>query len=74
MKRVMAWLLSRLIPKEIIEKLKGKKTYITAAMIGIAAALQHLGYDVPDYVWEILMVTGLVTIRAGITKSAPPQN
>lgn len=54
--------------KKIIKYLSGKKTYITAIVIGIVAAAKQLGYEVPDGVLEILAALGLISLRAGITK------
>lgn len=48
--------------------LKGKKTYITAIVYAIAAVLTELGiYVVPEYVFQILAATGLMTLRSGIS-------
>ena len=46
--------------------LKGKKTYITAILIGVAAALQYMGLEIPDYVWTILAAFGIGSIRSAI--------
>ena len=37
-----------------MDALKGKKTYITAAVIGIMAALESLGYAIPEFVYPML--------------------
>ena len=55
--------------KKIMEYLKGKKTYLTAIVIGIVAAAQQLGYEVPPGVLEILAALGLISLRAGMKKS-----
>ena len=55
--------------KKIIKYLEGKKTYITAIVIGIVAAAKQLGYEVPPGVLEILAALGLISLRAGVKKS-----
>ena len=52
----------------IILVLQGKKVYITAAMIGIAAVAEALGYEVPESIWRLLEAFGLITMRAAISK------
>ncbi len=52
-----------------MEWLKGKKTYITAIVYAIAAILTELNiFHVPPHVFQILAATGLITLRAGISK------
>jgi hypothetical protein len=55
--------------------LQGKKTYIIAALIGLLAAANSLGY-VDQQTFETLTVLltggGLATLRAGV--STPPQD
>ena len=51
---------------KILKFLKGKKTYIIAIGIGIAAALNYLGIIIPDYVLLILNALGLGAIRDSI--------
>jgi len=51
-----------------MEFLKGKKTYIVAALIGIATAAQALGYITAEQYQVIIALlggTGLATLRAG---------
>jgi hypothetical protein len=49
--------------------LKGKKTYITALIYGIAAILNETGvYVVPEYLFQVLAAIGLITLRAGVSK------
>lgn len=54
--------------KKVIEFLSGKKTYITAIVIGVCAACQAAGIVVPEYVYAILGALGLGAVRAGIKK------
>jgi len=49
-----------------MDALKGKKTYITAAVIGIMAALESLGYAIPEFVYPMLGALGLGTLRHGV--------
>ena len=49
--------------------LRGKKTYITAALIGITAFLRAIDIDMPDNIYEVLFALGLVSLRAGISKA-----
>lgn len=54
---------------QIIDMLKGKKTYIIAALIGAVAAAKYLGYldaETADILLVLLTGGGLATIRAGI--------
>ena len=53
---------------KIVDYLKGKKTYLIAVIVGIVAALQYLGIDIPEYVYAILAAFGLGFLRAGVTK------
>lgn len=55
--------------RNLIEWLKGKKTYLIAGTIVILGFLQ--GTDIfvlPDWCWPILGACGLATIRAGVNK------
>ena len=57
--------------ENLIELLKGKKTYIVAIAILILGGLQGLGvFVVPEWAWPILGALGLTTIRAGVNKVA----
>jgi len=50
-----------------IEKLlKGKKTFIVAILVGIAAALEIYGIKIPEFVWPILGALGLGAVRSAI--------
>lgn len=51
---------------KILEFLKGRKTYIVAVLIGIAACLNALGIVIPEYVWLVLNALGLGAIRDSI--------
>lgn len=53
---------------KILTFLDGKKTYITAALIGIGAAATALGYSIPEWVWMLLSALGLGSVRAAIKK------
>lgn len=48
--------------------LQGRKSYIVAILIGIAAAVQAMGYTIPDIVWPILGALGLGAVRSAIDK------
>jgi len=51
--------------------LKGKKTYIIAALVGLATAIHQLGYiDTGMYqaILGFLGAGGLATLRAGVSK------
>jgi len=48
--------------------LKGKKTYLTAAVTGGVAAAQVLGVEVPPYVLTLLGAFGLYGIRAALPR------
>jgi len=52
----------------IIEWLKGKKTYIIAAVTFILGGLAAIGYAVPEWVIPILVSLGLYTSRIGSVK------
>ena len=52
----------------ILALLDGKKTYIVAALTGLAAAAAMLGFHVPDFVWPPLSAAGLGAVRDAIGK------
>ena len=55
-----------------MEWLKGKKTYLIAALVGIVAVIQQLGYIDESMAGTILAVLGgggLATLRAGVSDS-----
>ena len=49
--------------KKISDLLKGRKTYIAAAVIGISAVLNHLGYT---HYSEMLLTVGAAVGLVGI--------
>jgi hypothetical protein len=49
---------------KILEWLKGKKSYIVAIILGIEAALQSLGINIPGWVTTLLAALGLGALRA----------
>ena len=54
---------------EVIEFLKGKKTYIIAIAIVVLGTLQGLGiFVVPEIAWTILGALGLAFVGAGVNK------
>jgi hypothetical protein len=54
---------------EIMEFLKGKKTYLIAIAVVVLGALQGLEvFIVPEWAWPILGAVGLGTLRAGVDK------
>ena len=50
----------------MLSKLKGKKTYIIAALAGAGAVAQALGYVIPEYVFILLGAAGFGTVRSAI--------
>ena len=52
----------------ITDFLAGKKTYIIALGVGLAAAAQYLGYPIPEWGFTILGGLGLGAVRAAIKK------
>lgn len=50
----------------MLKALKGKRTYIAAAVAAGIAAAQVLGYTIPDYVFTLLGALGLYGVRAAI--------
>jgi len=55
--------------KNLIEWLKGKKTYIIAVIVGVVGALNYLGIIIPEWIYALLAAIGLGTIRAAISKT-----
>lgn len=45
--------------------LQGRKTYIVAFVAALTAGANALGYEVPDVVWQILAIFGVVAVKAG---------
>lgn len=54
---------------KIFKWAQGKKTYITAIVIGISAGLKAIDIEIPEWVFEMLAGLGLVTLRAGVANS-----
>lgn len=52
----------------IIGFFKGKKTYITAAILFTLGGLQAVGYPVPEFVYGLLGAAGLTFSRVGSVK------
>jgi len=50
----------------MLDKLKGKKTYLTAIVVGVIAAVESLGYTIPGFVYHMLGAIGLGTLRHGM--------
>lgn len=55
----------------MLDFINGKKTYIVAVLFGMNAAANMLGYQVPDFVYDILAALGLGAVRSAIGKSTP---
>jgi len=53
----------------VLDWIKGKRTYATAAAILIVGALSAFGVDVPEYVWAAFGALGLGFLRAGVESS-----
>lgn len=50
----------------MLDKLKGKKTYLVAALAAAAAAASAFGYEVPAWAWLLLNAAGLGAVRDAI--------
>ena len=61
--------------KKIKDFLKGKKAYLTAALILVAGLLSEIdiggegGFEIPEYVWTSLAAAAIAALRAGMKKS-----
>lgn len=58
----------------MLEFLMGKKTYLAAILLFIAAGAKGMGLITPEQyevVMGVLGALGLSTLRAGVTKSGP---
>jgi hypothetical protein len=53
---------------EMFDKLKGKKTYLVAALAAAGAVAQALGHPIPEYVWILLSAAGLGAVRSALGK------
>ena len=49
--------------ESILNYINGKKTYIVAALTGVAIVVQAFGIVIPEVVWQMLAVLGLGAIR-----------
>lgn len=54
----------------MLDFLKGKRTYLVAAVAGALAVAQSLGYEVPPFVYALLGSLGLATTRSAINRNA----
>ena len=50
----------------MLRKLKGKKTYIVAALAAAGGAATAMGYSIPDYVFVLLGAAGFGAVRSAI--------
>jgi hypothetical protein len=50
----------------MLNKLKGKKTYLVALGAAVAAAASALGYPVPEWAWLLINAAGFGAIRHAI--------
>lgn len=56
---------------KVLKKLKGKRTYLVAVLVGVVAVLGHLGYLSPEAqatLLGLLGAGGLASLRAGVKK------
>ena len=53
---------------KIVQFLKGKKSYIVAAVTFVIGGLQAVGYPIPEWVFPLLGAAGLSTLRSGMIK------
>lgn len=54
----------------VISWLEGKKTYVTAIVIGVVATARALGYEIPEWTFELLAALGLGFLRAGVARAS----
>lgn len=53
----------------ILELLKGKKTFIIALLIAVAAGITAFtSFEIPEAAWAILAALGLGAVRVGMKK------
>ncbi len=52
----------------LIDWLKGKKSYITAALIVSGGIAVYFGVVIPEWIWLILGGLGVGFVRAGVGK------
>ena len=53
---------------KLVKLFEGRKTYISAGLIGVFACLQALGIVVPEYVYAILGAFGFASLRSAVKK------
>lgn len=53
----------------MVDWLKGKKTYFVAAVAGLLAVADSIGYPIPPFVYTLLAAFGLTTLRASVPKA-----
>lgn len=53
---------------KLLEFINGKKTYISAILIGLGSVATALGYHIPEWVWSLLGAAGLASIRQAVEK------
>lgn len=57
--------------KDLLEKLKGKKTFLVMVILVVLGALQGLDiFVLPEWVWPVLGGIGLGTLRSGVNTIA----
>lgn len=76
---IKSWVIKRVVKKEIkelmedqrmnniVKAMSGKKTYLTAVLIGVLATLEHLGYidkETSKTIFEMLVGLGLAALKA----------
>lgn len=54
--------------RNVLSFLNGKKTYLVAIIAAITAAVQALGYTVPEFVYAIEAALGLGALRVAVTR------
>lgn len=54
--------------RNVLAYLNGKKTYLIAIIAAITAAVQALGYTVPEFVYALEAALGLGALRVAVTK------
>lgn len=52
----------------MLDFMRGKKTYLVAAVAAASAAAEALGHPVPQWLWPLLGAAGLTTVRSAIRR------